>query len=92
MDPNLIELAIKWNHIASYMHFNTNLRFSIRIFSVFSVFSVLRIVCSRDGGGGSSFAFGVAGFTVDGIARFCCIFRCLPPFFVADFTLTYNLS
>ena len=37
-------------------------------------------------------AFGVAGFTVDGIARFCCIFRCLPPFFVADFTLTYNLS
>ena len=47
---------------------------------------------SRDGGGGSSFAFGVAGFTVDGIARFCCIFRCLPPFFVAVFTLTYNLS
>ena len=44
------------------------------------------------GGGGSSFAFGVAGFTVDGIARFCCIFRCLPPSFVADFTLTYNLS
>ena len=36
MDPNLIELAIKWNHIASYMHFNTNLRFSIRIFSVFA--------------------------------------------------------